>query len=143
MAKRLLLLALLPTALHAANIFAPGDTIFGVHREVNNDLVIAFAGTQVGINNFPTAESPNHAIDSVGQKYLNFAELYTGFMVSPSFNGGAGSVVTGMQLWTANDEEPRDPVSYELYGTMQSLRACLKTPHGLANRASMSRIMAR
>lgn len=116
-----LLITLLPFAARAANIFTPGDQIFGVSSDGTN-LLIATAGTDGGNGNFtdnfyPANESPDHAIDGVGQKYLNFAELNTGFMVSPSFNGGLGSAVNGITLWSANDAEDRDPASVEIYGT--------------------------
>ncbi len=62
-------------------------------------------------------------IDGVGQKYLNFAELNTGFLVGPGFNGGNGSIVNSMQLWTANDAEARDPASFEVYGTQVPLNS--------------------
>jgi hypothetical protein len=105
----------------AASIFAPGDAIFG-GRSDGTSFLVGAAGTDGGNtiytdNVWPAAESPDHAIDGVGQKYLNFAELNTGFIVTPNFNTGLGSVVTSMQLWTANDAEGRDPATYELYGT--------------------------
>lgn len=105
----------------AAPVFAPGDTIVGGRINAPNFEVGAVGGNvspDVYTDNFwPAAESPDHDIDGVGQKYLNFAELNTGFIVTPSFNGGNGSVVTGIQLWTANDAPERDPASFELYGT--------------------------
>ncbi|MEM9660208.1 MAG: hypothetical protein AAF961_17725, partial [Planctomycetota bacterium] len=47
-------------------------------------------------------------------KYLNFAELDTGFIVTP-FEGP--SVAQSIQFTTANDAVPRDPTSFQLYGT--------------------------
>ncbi|HUF63502.1 MAG TPA: PEP-CTERM sorting domain-containing protein [Verrucomicrobiales bacterium] len=101
---------------YGANIFAPGDTIFGGASD-GTDFVVGVAGTAATVNNWPAGESPDHAIDGVGQKYLNFAEVNTGFLVTPAFNGGNGSIVTGMTLWTANDAVDRDPASYALYGS--------------------------
>jgi hypothetical protein len=105
----------------AAPIFAPGDGFFG-GRSDGTSFLVGAAGTDGGAtvytdNVWPAAESPDHLFDGVGQKYLNFAELNTGIIVTPNFNGGLGSVVTSMQLWTANDAEGRDPATYELYGT--------------------------
>lgn len=107
---------------YSVSILSPGDSIYGVW---NNGGSIEVAGTGLtgGLNNFPSYESPDHAIDGVGQKYLNFAETHAGFMVSPAFNSGNGSVVTSLQIWTANDAESRDPASYELYGTNEDLDA--------------------
>lgn len=62
----------------------------------------------------PPAEVVSHAIDDNTQKYLNFNELNTGFIVTPSMGA---TVVTGLRLYTANDAEERDPASYLLEGS--------------------------
>lgn len=103
-------------SIHAANIFAPGDAVLGGANDGVN-FVVGVVGTAGGVNNWPGGEPPTAAIDGVGQKYLNFAELNTGILATPSFNGGGGSVVTSMTLWAANDAVERDPASYEVYGT--------------------------
>lgn len=71
-------------------------------------------GTAPGVNNWPLNESPEAAIDGVGQKYLNFGEINTGVVVTPST---PGTNAIGMTLWTANDVEDRDPASYQVWGT--------------------------
>lgn len=76
--------------------------------------MIGVAGTAGDTNNWPANESPDHAIDGVGQKYLNFGREDSRFIVTPS---SGSSVVTSLKFWTANDAEPRDPASYELWGT--------------------------
>lgn len=101
---------------HAANIFTPGDPVLGGASDGTN-FNVGVAGTAAGVNNWPTNEPPSAAIDGFGQKYLNFAELNTGILVTPSFNGGNGSIVTGITLWTANDAVERDPTSYQILGT--------------------------
>lgn len=127
MKKVLLLATMLPAAAHAAAIFSPSNTIFGVRNDGTN-LLIATNGSDGGNTNYadnfwPGAvgaannEEPLHAIDGVGQKYLNFAELNTGVMVSP----GSSSVVTSIQIWTANDAVDRDPSSFQVYGTNLAL----------------------
>jgi hypothetical protein len=121
MLKSLLLLALVPVVAQAATIFSPGNTVFGIRSDGTNFL-IAVQGGDGGNNvytdnNYPANESPDHIIDGVGQKYLNFAELNTGVMISP----GGSSVVTSLQVWTANDAVGRDPASYSVYGTNQPL----------------------
>ena len=100
----------------ALPLFAPGDPIQG-GQLFGSDFFIGTAGTVGGQNNWPAGEAPNFAIDGFGQKYLNFGETDTGFVVTPSFNGGNGSIATSIKLWTANDAEPRDPASFSLYGT--------------------------
>jgi hypothetical protein len=47
-------------------------------------------------------------------KYLNFGEINSGFIVTPS-NGP--SIVHSFQITTANDAVERDPTSWRLYGT--------------------------
>jgi hypothetical protein len=64
----------------------------------------------------PANEGVEHAIDDIGQKYLNFLDLNSGFKVTPSANGG-GFPVIGINLYTANDAEPRDPASFILTGS--------------------------
>ena len=111
---------LLGATLNAAPWLTAGDPLIGgqlVSGQFNQGTI----GTVAGVNNWPAAESPDHAIDGVGQKYLNFAEFNTGFIVTPSLGAGQGTIATGLQLWIANDAEPRDPSSYELYGTNQTI----------------------
>ncbi|MEM7385673.1 MAG: LamG-like jellyroll fold domain-containing protein, partial [Verrucomicrobiota bacterium] len=63
----------------------------------------------------PGPEGVSNAINDVGQKYLNFLDLGSGFTVSPA----AGlTVVTGLRLYPANDAVERDPASYELWGSL-------------------------
>jgi fibronectin-binding autotransporter adhesin len=116
-----LVLCALPSAWGAA-VFMPGDQILGGQFNPSlNQFQIGTGNGTVGTNSWPNGESPDHAIDGVAQKYLNFGITGTGFMVNPAFNGFAGSVVTSMQLWVANDAVPRDPASYEIWGTNQVL----------------------
>ena len=111
----------------AAPLLTAGDTIFGgrLDRTASSFLVSAVGvdgGNTIYTDNFtPMNETPDHAIDGVGQKYLNFAELDTGIVVTPSLGGTQGTIATSLQLWIANDSEPRDPSSYELYGTNQTI----------------------
>ena len=112
----------LPTSTSADAIFVPSDAILGGQLNTGaNQFQVGTVGTTGGLNNWPTNESPVSAIDGFGQKYLNFAEFYTGILVRPAFNGGNGTVVTSMQLWAANDAVPRDPSSYELWGSNAAL----------------------
>ena len=107
--------------LQAAPIFAPGDPIIGGISDGTNFLVGAVGsdgGNTVYTDNvWPMNEDPTHAIDGVGQKYLNFAELNTGFIVTPSLGGALNTIVTGITIWTSNDAVGRDPATYQLLGT--------------------------
>ena len=100
-------LAMLAMPAHAvaAVIFTPGDTIFGGVKS---------GATFTINNNWPGNEAPSNAIDGVGQKYLNFSMINTGFIVNPSIGS---SVATSITLWTANGPQERDPASYELWGS--------------------------
>ena len=79
---------------------------------------IGVAGTTGDTNNWPGNEGPEHAIDGVGQKYLNFGKFNTGFAVTPA---GGASTATSIKFWTANDHNPRDPGSFELWGSNETL----------------------
>jgi hypothetical protein len=48
-------------------------------------------------------------------KYLNFDKLNTGFTVTPALGG---TVITGIELTSANDAPERDPASYLIEGSL-------------------------
>ena len=108
---------------HAGPIFSPGDFILGGASDGTNFVVgqIGFTDTA---NNWPTAEGPEHMIDGVGQKYLNFAGdesgMSAGALVTPV---GGGSIARSITFWTANDAVGRDPASFALYGTNVAITA--------------------
>jgi hypothetical protein len=93
------------------DITRPGDPI---------ELVSGFNQNDGNAGPPPGAEGVEHAIDDVGQKYLNFLDLSSGFNVTPSANV-LGSPVVGIRFYTANDAEPRDPASYQLFGSNDSI----------------------
>jgi hypothetical protein len=101
----------------AAPLLNVGDFLVG-GQLASGQFNVATVGTAATVNNYPAAESPDHAIDGVGQKYLNFAETNTGFIVTPALGS---TIANNIQVWTANDAEERDPASYELYGTNQTI----------------------
>jgi hypothetical protein len=63
----------------------------------------------------PAAETVENAINDIGQKYLNFLDIDSGFVVTPSASGGLP--VIGIRLYTANDVPERDPASFQLAGS--------------------------
>ena len=76
-------------------------------------------GTGPNLNYFtsasPAAEGPANALDGNAMtKYLNFGELDSGFIVTPT---GGSSQVRSFQLTTANDSPSRDPATWQLFGT--------------------------
>lgn len=90
------------------DVTQPGDSIQIVNGTNDGD---AFDGSP------PPAEDVENAINDVGQKYLNFLDLNSGFVVSPTLGASeGGTVLGGLRLYTANDAEPRDPASYLLEG---------------------------
>lgn len=97
---------------HAAliDVTTPGDAITVVNGVNDGD---SFAGAP------PWSEGVEQAIDNFGQKYLNYLDLGSGFIVTPTLGaGGGGTLVTGLRLYTANDSETRDPASYVLEGAL-------------------------
>ena len=71
-------------------------------------------GTFSDTNNWSGSETPNFAIDGLGQNYLNFGEANTGILVTPAFGS---STVTQLTIWTAYNAEESDPASYQVWGT--------------------------
>ena len=94
----------LSTTSGLADVTQPGDELVrvdGVNDDDGND------GPP------PASETVERAIDDVTQKYLNFLDLGSGFVVTPSVGS---TIVSGLRLYTANDAIPRDPASYVLEG---------------------------
>ncbi len=116
-----LLVGLMATAQAARiDVTAPGDTIVGLHATVAGGLN-TYSTSGTGPGQYPSNEAPPNAINNTLAKYLNFgntgsipAGYQTGFYVTPA---SGPSVVTGIRLQTANDNAPRDPVTFTLEGT--------------------------
>jgi hypothetical protein len=64
--------------------------------------------------NPPAAEGAANAIDNTTNKYLNFQDYGSGFIVTPS---RGPSIVRVIRLYTANDAPERDPSSFLLEGS--------------------------
>jgi len=103
-------LVLMSVPVFGAAILAPGDFIIAIDAD--------------GGSRSPDAETVDHAIDGVTQKYLNFGdgaggdEANTGFIVTPALGS---SVVGSFEITTANDSEERDPATWALYGTNEAI----------------------
>ncbi|MES2707231.1 MAG: PEP-CTERM sorting domain-containing protein [Verrucomicrobiota bacterium] len=66
---------------------------------------------------YPSTERPSEAIDgskAASSKHLNFGREGSGIIVTP---GSGSSVVTAIELTTANDTPARDPAAFEIFGT--------------------------
>jgi hypothetical protein len=94
------------------DVTAPGDVVQGVPNDGLMD------GDDFG---WPGAETPDLAIDDdIGTKFLHFKGDIepTGIQVEPA---SGASIVTGLTLTTANDSPARDPATFELSGSNDSI----------------------
>jgi hypothetical protein len=100
-----------------ADVTALGDPVAGVAATLGSPTSsLATVGTTANVNNYPSAESPNLAIDNnAGSKYLNFQKTGAGLIVTLSANGPA--TLTGVRFTTANDAIERDPTQITIEGT--------------------------
>ena len=87
-----------------ASILSPGDPIIAIDTD--------------GGSNSPINEPPSLAIDGTLAKYLNFGEVNSGFIVTPS---KGSTIVKTFQITTANDAVERDPSTWSLYGTNSAI----------------------
>jgi len=95
---------LLGFAEEALDVTTVGDAVLGVPND----------------GDWPDAEYPDLAIDDdIETKFLHFkgGSVTTGIQVTPV----APSRIIGLALTTANDAAGRDPVSYEIYGSNESI----------------------
>ncbi len=97
-------------------LLAPGQPIVGVAATPGSSTsAIATVGTAAGQNNYPAAEAPDLGIDdNVLTKYLNFAEVDTGFIVTVPSDLLA---LASFRFSTANDAIERDPITITIEGT--------------------------
>ena len=86
------------------DVTLPGDPIQIVNGVNDNDNA---AGAP------PANEGVANAIDNTTNKYLNFLDFGSGFIVSPS---RGPSIVRGIRIYSANDASGRDPSSFILEG---------------------------
>ena len=79
-------------------------------------LVVGGPGFTADAVQWPGGEGPENVINQEGQKYLNFTRENSGFYIRPT-GPNSSDVPTSITLWTANDAVPRDPASYQLFGS--------------------------
>ena len=91
-----------------------------------------------GDSGSPGAEGPANTIDDTLNKYLNFGEQNSGIIVTPSTNP-LTHAVRSLTITTANDWEARDPSSFVLYGTDDSITS---TDHGTGTAENWTLIAA-
>jgi hypothetical protein len=88
-----------------ADVTSPDDLVVGVPND----------------DDWPAAEYPALAVDNdTATKYLHFkgGSQPCGIQVAPAVGA---SVVTSVTFTTANDDYGRDPTSFELYGSNESI----------------------
>jgi hypothetical protein len=73
-----------------------------------------------GTSSSPDSEQAPNAINNSLAKYLNFGGPNSGFIVTPS-NNPSNVAVTSLTITTANDFEVRDPATFSLWGTNDSI----------------------
>ena len=102
------------------------------------DQILAGGDFALAVNNdpndfcdYPNAEIPTNTIDGTLDKYLNFGYINSGFIISRADN--ASVIIDGFMITTANDNEPRDPASYELYGTNEPIQSGQNSTGDLEN----------
>jgi len=105
--------------------------------------VLGAGGTVLGIDrdllpqsSYPAGEVPAFAIDNRPNKYLNYGKANTGLIVAPWVGP---TMVTSLQIMTANDDVNRDPSTYALYGTNDAI---LSTDNSRGNRENWTLIAA-
>jgi hypothetical protein len=87
------------------------DPVIAVHVEPR--------GVEEPASRSPANETAINAIDQVvTTKYLNFGRQNSGFIVTPAVGA---SIIDSFQITTANDAEGRDPATWELYGTNDTI----------------------
>lgn len=89
-----------------SNVLSVGSSILGIDTAVSESNTLFVEPVQDAIN--------GNSWDTSGRKYLNFGKEKSGFIVDPA---SGSSIVTSMEIWTANDADARDPASYEIYGS--------------------------
>jgi hypothetical protein len=98
-----LVIVLMTTIALGEAVLTPGDPIIAIDAD--------------GItsnSNYPYYEGPANVLDgNPGTKYLNYNGGGNGIMVTPP----VPALVQSFTITTANDQESRDPTSWELYGT--------------------------
>jgi hypothetical protein len=88
-------------------------TVSDLTQPFNAIVLVNGTDTDTSTNAPPAAEGVERSIDNAGQKYLNFLEFNSGFIVTPL----GSTTVNGLRFWTANDAVERDPASYKIEGS--------------------------
>lgn len=90
------------------NVLGAGGSVLAIDRDL------------IPQSSSPAGEGPAFAIDNRPNKYLNHGRGNSGFIATPWVGA---TVVTAFQIMTANDNPSRDPLSYVLHGTNDSIRS--------------------
>lgn len=100
---------------------ATGNTItFGIDPTALDTRAYDVTGFGVrSTSRSPATEGVGMVVDQVdATKYLNFGQENTGFIVTPNVGS---SIITSFQITTANDFSERDPLSFVLFGTNETI----------------------
>ena len=115
-----LLVAGITTSLSEALVISMTGARGGV--VTGGTFIEGVVGTAATVNNWPAAEAPPNTVDipvlpalPTSTKYLNFAELNTGVILTPT-GANAAQIIQRITFSTANDAPERDPITFTLYG---------------------------
>jgi hypothetical protein len=98
----------------AANIM--GNMILGPSNPVVGIDAPGFSNSR-----YPGGEAPALLFDNnVNTKFLSFGKGNSGFIVDPAFGS---SVIDSFEIWTAGDDDRRDPSSYMIYGSTGDIQS--------------------
>jgi photosystem II stability/assembly factor-like uncharacterized protein len=101
----------------------PMQDAIGGWTNGGSNFVVGTTGTDIGTNTWPSGESPAKLVDgdtSSNSKFLIFKDGNVGVIVTPQA-GSTTLPVNRMVAWSANDAPGRDPVDFQLYGSMTQL----------------------
>ncbi len=72
-----------------------------------------------GNSSSPSGEGPGNAVDgNLDTKYLNFGRENSGLIITPT---DSSTIVTSLEIWSADDAAERDPMLFQLWGTNSSI----------------------
>ncbi len=97
-------------------VLSPVDTILAIDLD--------------GGSSYPGNEDPSNAVDGTTDKYLNFGKVNSGLIVTPAVGP---STVTSFQITIANDHSERDPTSWALFGTNDTIASVDNSEGGQEN----------
>jgi len=112
-----------PSIRSGVSIMQVADVAFYLTTGGTGGTILSASDAIIAVQTAPASKYnsniPSNAIDgNISNKYLNFGIVNSGFIVTPSYGS---SVVGAFEIWTANDYSGRDPSSWALFGTTDTI----------------------